>query len=104
MVNAYRPLRRMATVGLLAALVAASGSFMAAPAGATLLFTLTRISGADRYGTSAQVATTAFTAAPTVILATGATYPDALSASFLAGSLHAPILLTTPDVPLSGST
>jgi len=105
MVDVYRrPQRRIAAAALAAAVVAATATLSAGPAGATLLFSLTRLSGADRYGTSAVVATTAFSTAPTVILATGSTYPDALAASYLAGSLHAPILLTTPDLPLSAAT
>jgi putative cell wall-binding protein len=95
-----RAVAAAASVSLLAAVVALS----APPAGATSAFTLGRLAGADRYATSALVAERAFAVAPTVILATGATYPDALAASFLAGNLVAPVLLTTPDVPLSPAT
>lgn len=87
-----------------AVLVAASTTLVPTPAGASFLFALTRISGIDRYATSAQVAQAGFTKASTAILATGESYPDALAASFLAGNLHAPILLTTPDVPMSPFT
>ncbi len=65
---------------------------------------MVRVAGADRYATSALVAERAFAVAPTIILATGGTYPDALAASFLAGNMAAPVLLTTADLPLSPST
>jgi len=99
----HRRVRGLATWSA-ALLVAVSTSLVPKPAGATLLFTLVRLSGTDRYATSAQVAQEAFATAPTAILATGASYPDALAASFLAGDIHAPILLTTPDLPLAAST
>jgi len=90
----------------LAAVAAMAGAVVATttPAGATSTFSFTRIAGADRYATSALVAQQAFATSSTVVLATGGTYPDALAASFLAGNLGAPILLTTPDLPLSPST
>jgi putative cell wall-binding protein len=55
-----------------------------------------RIGGANRYETAASVAT-AFGAANAVVVANGETVKqgfDALSASYLAGRAHAPILLT----------
>lgn len=58
--------------------------------------TVRRVSGADRYATSVAVSEDAFPAADTVFLATGTTFPDALSAAPAATSLGAPILLTTP--------
>ncbi|MBE0475920.1 MAG: cell wall-binding repeat-containing protein [Coriobacteriia bacterium] len=53
-----------------------------------------RLSGADRYATSAAVSRSAFPAAPAVVLATGQDFPDALAASGLAGSYGGPLLLT----------
>ena len=55
-----------------------------------------RVSGANRYATSAAVSADAFSAANTVFLATGTTFPDALSAAPAATRLGAPILLTNP--------
>jgi putative cell wall-binding protein len=61
----------------------------------------TRISGVDRYDTAVQVAKAGWTSSSVVFLATGATYPDALSAVSLATQCNsgngAPILLTTKD-------
>ncbi|MCL2502998.1 MAG: cell wall-binding repeat-containing protein [Coriobacteriia bacterium] len=59
--------------------------------------TITRISGADRYATAIEVSKRNFTSANAVIIATGANYADALSASALAGSLSAPLLLTRTE-------
>ncbi len=61
-----------------------------------------RIYGASRYATAAQIATAYFTAGstPTVFLATGLNYPDALSGGPVGGKLGAPLLLsTTKTVP-----
>jgi putative cell wall-binding protein len=59
-----------------------------------------RSSASDRYGTAVTVSRESFDAADAVILATGADYPDALSAAGLAGSYGAPLLLTRPtDLP-----
>ena len=50
--------------------------------------------GTDRYAVSQQVTADAFLAgSATAYLATGATFPDALSASAAAGSKHAPVIL-----------
>ncbi len=59
--------------------------------------TVRRLSGAVRYDTMAAIATTGFSTAGTVILASGENFPDALSASALAGVYNAPILLTARD-------
>lgn len=53
-----------------------------------------RISGSDRYITSADISKTGWTRANTVIIATGTDYPDALSATALSRSVDAPILLS----------
>ena len=58
---------------------------------------VTRTSGADRYATAAQVATTNWTTSDNVVLVNGDNYPDAVSASALAKKLNAPILLTKSD-------
>ena len=61
-----------------------------------------RIGGEDRYHTSQLISYENFEGSDTVILATGRTYADALTASGLAGCLNAPVLLvTTSSVPQS---
>ena len=61
---------------------------------------LFRSSGADRYATAVAVSSASFDTADVVVLATGADFPDALSAAGLAGSYDAPLLLTRPtDLP-----
>ncbi|MFE4949429.1 cell wall-binding repeat-containing protein [Leifsonia sp. NPDC056665] len=55
---------------------------------------VTRLSGADRYATSRALVSSAFGGgASTVYVATGANFPDALSAGGAAGSQGAPLLL-----------
>lgn len=73
-------------------------------ASATPAFAFTRVAGSDRYDTARAVAQASFTTADTVVVATGANFPDALAASYLAGADNAPILLTTPHVPVPPST
>lgn len=53
-----------------------------------------RLSGAVRYDTMASIASIGFSKSNVVILASGENFPDALSASALAGAYNAPILLT----------
>jgi putative cell wall-binding protein len=62
-----------------------------------------RSGGGDRYETAALIATGDWVRATSVVVANGERNGiDALSASYLAGVLHAPILLTTHDgVPAS---
>lgn len=55
---------------------------------------LARWYGPDRYATACEIAQNAFQTADTVIIATGEAFPDALSASGLAGACEAPLLLT----------
>jgi putative cell wall-binding protein len=56
-----------------------------------------RLAGSDRYDTAATIATTVFTTAETVYLASGATFADALPGSTAAARLDAPVLLSAPD-------
>ncbi|MBF5081490.1 cell wall-binding repeat-containing protein [Quadrisphaera sp. INWT6] len=57
-----------------------------------------RVSGDDRYATSAAVSASAFPGgAEHVYLAVGATFPDALGAAAAAGAGSAPVLLVRPD-------
>lgn len=55
--------------------------------------TVVRKAGSDRYGTSQALVGSAFTSAPTVFIATGADFPDALSASAAAGAQGMPVIL-----------
>lgn len=56
-----------------------------------------RVSGADRYATAAAISKTTFSAGvPVVYLASGVTFPDALSGASSAGVVGGPVLLTSP--------
>ncbi|MHB1737928.1 MAG: N,N-dimethylformamidase beta subunit family domain-containing protein [Actinomycetes bacterium] len=78
--------------------VGAAGTVGVPVASATGGPVLSRLGGVDRYATAAVIAVAGFPGgASTVILATGVDYPDALGATYLAGVIHAPILLSTPD-------
>jgi len=61
-----------------------------------------RIQGHDRYATAIALSRSTFTHAETVVLATGASFPDALSASSLAGVYDSPLLLTQANSLSSG--
>jgi len=64
----------------------------------------TRVSGSDRYATSAAVAALGgYATNGTVYLASGAGFADALSAAPLAGRDHTPLLLVPPTWPLPAS-
>jgi putative cell wall-binding protein len=60
---------------------------------------VSRAAGDDRFATSRAVASSAFTTANTVYLASGNTFPDALSAGGAAGAKGAPILLVDGNAP-----
>lgn len=75
MVNAYR------------ALMASNNNLSA-------LTSFTRIGGTDRYATAVAVSSGAFKQSDYAIIATGDSFPDALSAAPLAKKYNAPILLT----------
>jgi putative cell wall-binding protein/GH25 family lysozyme M1 (1,4-beta-N-acetylmuramidase) len=65
---------------------------------------VSRVSGADRYETSAAISRATFGAGVNVAyIANGATFPDALSGAAAAGSLNGPVLLAATD-GLPGST
>ncbi len=55
-----------------------------------------KLSGESRYDTAAASALAAYSKSSTAVIATGANFPDALSASALAGLMECPILLTDP--------
>lgn len=63
----------------------------------TLVPTVTRLAGANRYETSAAVSSTIFPTANRVFVALGENFPDALVAAAAAGYTSAPVLLTPPD-------
>jgi putative cell wall-binding protein/Tol biopolymer transport system component len=65
-----------------------------------------RYSGADRFEVSARISSLVFSAhAPVAYIASGATFPDALSASAAAGREQGPVLLVTKnDVPSAIAT
>lgn len=57
---------------------------------------VTRISGSDRYVTSAAVAARFPTGVQGAYVATGRSFPDALAGAALAGTRHSPVLLSGP--------
>ncbi|GAA1980683.1 cell wall-binding repeat-containing protein [Catenulispora subtropica] len=88
-----RRLTRLLSLALAATGVAVMADVPAAHAASGIA--LTRWQGPDRYGTAAALALGAYPGgAANVVVASGQSFPDALSASYLAGYLRAPILLT----------
>jgi putative cell wall-binding protein len=103
--KALRPLAALAVAAVAVSAGSAAWLASATPAQATSAFAFTRVAGANRYATAADLAVAAFPGgAPTVLLATGQNFPDALAGSYLAGCDHAPILLTTPEPPVPPET
>ncbi len=60
-------------------------------------YTVTRISGADRYETAAEIAKAAHAAPNTYLIATGENFPDALAAAAAGALKDFPVLLVTKD-------
>jgi putative cell wall-binding protein len=94
------------TGAALAALLAFGGASagLVSPAAANASFTLTRVAGADRFATAAQLAGDAFPTSANAVIARGDGFADALGGAYLAGVLTggAPVLLTdTASVPSS---
>lgn len=56
-----------------------------------------RLAGDDRFGTAAAISSRFNAGVPAVYIATGTNYPDALSASAVAGAEGVPLLLVLPD-------
>jgi putative cell wall-binding protein len=57
-----------------------------------------RVAGPNRYATSVEASKRGFPdGARTIVIATGANWPDALGGSALAGAVDGPLLLTKPD-------
>jgi len=63
----------------------------------------TNVSGVDLFATSADVAARFFPGATTFGVATGATFPDALSGGGYMGTVGGPMLLVNPSTPLPAS-
>ena len=60
--------------------------------------TVSRLSGTDRFSTSAAISAAAFApGVPVVYIANGFNFPDALSAAPVAGKDGAPVLLVSAD-------
>jgi putative cell wall-binding protein len=96
MINARA--RKLVLRACLATSVAAVGILAGATtvAGATTGVTAIRLAGSTRFATAGVIASAGFSSGtPTVVLASGLNYPDALAASYLGGRLHSPVLLTT---------
>lgn len=84
--------RRIAASALLGC---AGALVMTSVAGATTGVTASRLQGANRYSTAAAMAEATFPKGSNVaVLASGDTFPDALSAAYLAGRMSAPVLLS----------
>jgi putative cell wall-binding protein len=67
-------------------------------------FSFNRYQGSDRYATAAAIAEGAFpSGSGSVVIASGSSFPDALAASYLAGYIAGPVLLTSPT-SLSSAT
>lgn len=89
--------RRLGVAALAALTVSVGLIPFAGSASATASFTSTRLAGNNRYDTAKVIATNTFSSAPTVLVARGDLYPDALAGNYLAGNKSAPILLTFTD-------
>lgn len=61
-----------------------------------------RVSASDRYQTAIRISRQHFSSAEAVVVASGESFPDALSAAPLAGSYGGPLLLTPPTAPAAG--
>ncbi|MGY3127884.1 2',3'-cyclic-nucleotide 2'-phosphodiesterase (5'-nucleotidase family)/putative cell wall-binding protein [Agrococcus sp. UYP33] len=66
--------------------------------------TVQRLAGDDRYETAQLVADYAFESATGAYVATGRSFPDALSAGAAAGHLDQPLLLVDPDERIPAAT
>jgi putative cell wall-binding protein len=88
--------RAIFAVGVIFALLLSAMFINSANANAT--FDFTRYEGADRYATAKAIAEATYPSGTAkAIIASGVSYPDALAASFLAGNIGGPVLLTLPS-------
>ena len=67
------------------------------PSGYTQLVDWSRLAGQTRHDTMKEISQSGFESADTVIVASSVNFPDALSATALAGYYDSPILFTTAD-------
>jgi len=99
---AHTPKWRSAAIAVLTAVIMAGLAGLAGPrvgtAHAATGLSVTRVSGVDRYATSAAIADAgwpnALPSGSTLLLATGENYPDAVAGAAAAGHLDVPLLLT----------
>lgn len=94
---------RRQLVAVLAGVLIVMGLVVLPGAFATQSVSTSRLAGADRYTTAAAIATTTYSKVGEAVVASGEDFPDALSASALAGVLAGPILLT-PRATLAKAT
>ncbi len=83
-------------IGQIAILLACALAYAYVAPGAAAAVPASVIAGADRYQTAAAVSRASFPTASVVILASGASWPDALGGSALSGAAHGPLLLSSP--------
>lgn len=90
----------VAVLAVLTTLLVAPASATAASKAAANPFPdgITRLSGASRYETAVAVSKRYSAGVPAVFIATGADFPDALSAASAAALVGGPLLLTQPTV------
>ena len=88
--------RSWAVVGVFS-VVASISLIGAATSNADETFSFARLEGSDRYDTARDVAVKTFGTSDIVVIASGETFPDALSAAYAAGQGNVPILLTAKD-------
>ena len=87
--------RRVTVVGGSGAVADAAAAAARSAAGGSRV-ALRRLAGSDRYATSARVAAEYASGVGGVVLASGATFPDGVSAGPVAAGLGGPVLLTAP--------
>jgi putative cell wall-binding protein len=90
------------SLGLVALTITDGGRVLGVATVATTL-QKARIGGSDRYATASLLFAAQFASTPNVVLTSGANYPDALSATYLASQLSTGVLTTEPGV-LTAST
>lgn len=74
--------------------VSATAAFAQAPAASADPSTYVRLAGPDRYSTAVEISKDWYSAANTVVVASGENYPDALAAGPAAAMWAGPVLLT----------
>jgi len=91
----------LATLGVTNVIIAGSSAVVSDGVAASLAaipgMTVLRLGGKDRFATASAVTRNAFPTSPTVYLAVGLNFPDALAGAALAGSQGSGLLLTPPN-------